>query len=63
MENSFLYTPAEALEHFNVTEQSGLTSDAVVQSKEKYGPNGKHCKRLTPRYTRSESDAIIHSPG
>lgn len=42
MENSFLYTPAEALEHFNVTEQSGLTEEAVIQSREKHGPNGKH---------------------
>jgi Ca2+ transporting ATPase len=43
MENSFLYTPAEALEHFNVSEQTGLTQGAVLESRKKHGPNGKHC--------------------
>lgn len=42
MENSFLYAPAEALEHFNVSEQTGLTQDAILQSRKKHGPNGKH---------------------
>ncbi|KAJ5650082.1 Sarcoplasmic/endoplasmic reticulum calcium ATPase 1 [Penicillium longicatenatum] len=39
MENSFLNTPAEALDHFNVSENSGLSQDAVLKSRMKYGPN------------------------
>jgi Ca2+ transporting ATPase len=41
MENSFLNTPAEALDHFNVSENSGLSQDAVLKSRMKYGPNGQ----------------------
>lgn len=40
MEHSFLYTPAEALGHFNVSEHDGLSQDAVIKSREQYGPNG-----------------------
>lgn len=41
MENSFLYTPADALDHFNVSENSGLSNGAVLKSREQHGPNGK----------------------
>lgn len=46
MENSFLYTPTEALDHFNVLENKGLSQDAVLQSREKYGPNGQYTRSL-----------------
>ncbi|KAJ5647595.1 hypothetical protein N7490_003967 [Penicillium lividum] len=39
MENSFLNTPADALDHFNVLEKAGLSEDAVLKSRQKYGPN------------------------
>ncbi|KAJ5913508.1 Sarcoplasmic/endoplasmic reticulum calcium ATPase 1 [Penicillium tannophilum] len=39
MENAFLNTPAEALDHFNVSENSGLSQDAVLKSRQKHGPN------------------------
>lgn len=47
MENSFLNTPVEALEHFNVSEQTGLSQDAVSQSRDRYGPNALVTCRLT----------------
>lgn len=40
MDNAFTRTPQEVLAHFQVTEQQGLSSQAVVASKEKYGRNG-----------------------
>ncbi|KAJ5123393.1 hypothetical protein N7448_009490 [Penicillium atrosanguineum] len=42
MENSFLYTPADALDHFNVSEPKGLSQDAVQKSRQKHGPNGQN---------------------
>jgi Ca2+ transporting ATPase len=42
MENAFLYTPAEALEFFNVAEHTGLSQDAVLSSRKKHGPNGEY---------------------
>jgi Cation transporter/ATPase, N-terminus. len=41
MENSFLYTPADALDHFNVSEPKGLSKDALQKSRQKHGPNGQ----------------------
>lgn len=41
MENSFLHSPSEVLKHFDVSERDGLTSNAVVQAREQYGPNGQ----------------------
>lgn len=41
MENSFLYSPADALDHFNVSEHKGLSQDAVLKSRQKHGPNGQ----------------------
>ena len=40
MENAFLRTPAESLEHFKVSEQTGLSQNAVLKSRQQYGPNG-----------------------
>lgn len=40
MENAFLNTPAEVLDHFNVSENAGLSQDAVLKSRQKHGPNG-----------------------
>lgn len=39
MENSFLYSPADALDHFDVSEHKGLSHDAVLKSRQKHGPN------------------------
>ncbi|GLI72270.1 hypothetical protein PoHVEF18_000440 [Penicillium ochrochloron] len=50
MENSFLYTPAEALEHFNVSEQTGLTQGAVLESRKKYGSNALAEEPPTPMW-------------
>lgn len=40
MDNAFTRTPQEVLAHFQVTEQGGLSNQAVVASREKYGRNG-----------------------
>lgn len=40
MEHSYLYSPAEVLDHFDVKESSGLSQQQVSQSRKKYGPNG-----------------------
>ncbi|KAJ5084365.1 hypothetical protein NUU61_008944 [Penicillium alfredii] len=48
MENSFLSTPAEALKHFNVSEKSGLSQDAVLKSRQKHGPNALEEEPPTP---------------
>jgi Ca2+ transporting ATPase len=49
MENAFLRTSAEALEHFKVSEQTGLSQDAVFKSRQQHGPNGEctHCRVTT----------------
>lgn len=41
MENSFLYSPAEVLQHFGIQESSGLSQAQVVEARKKYGPNGE----------------------
>lgn len=41
MEHSYLYSPAEVLDHFDVKESSGLSQHQVSQSRKKYGPNGR----------------------
>lgn len=48
MENSFLYTPEEVLEHFNVSEQTGLSQDAVLKSRQKHGSNGQYTPPALP---------------
>jgi Ca2+ transporting ATPase len=48
MENAFLRTPAESLEYFKVTEHTGLSQDAVAESKKQYGPNGESTSTPTP---------------
>ena len=42
MEASFLSSPQQALSHFEVTEQSGLSQKQVHQSLEKFGKNGDY---------------------
>lgn len=39
MENAFLKSTAEVLKHFDVTERSGLSSNQVAASRQKYGSN------------------------
>ena len=39
MEQSYLSTPKAVLSHFGVTEEKGLSSSQVTQSREKYGSN------------------------
>ncbi|KAJ5223921.1 Sarcoplasmic/endoplasmic reticulum calcium ATPase 1 [Penicillium chermesinum] len=48
MENSFLYDPADVLKHFNVSEEKGLSQSAVLQSRQKYGPNALEEEPPTP---------------
>lgn len=48
MENAFLRTPAESLEYFKVTEQIGLSQDAVAEFRKQYGPNGESTSTPTP---------------
>ncbi|KAJ5625970.1 hypothetical protein N7510_002279 [Penicillium lagena] len=48
MENAFLYTPAEALKHFNVAEHTGLSQDAVLSSRKRHGPNAIEEEPPTP---------------
>ncbi|KAJ5748095.1 uncharacterized protein N7511_009791 [Penicillium nucicola] len=50
MENAFLRTPAESLEHFKVTEQTGLSQDAVTKSRSQYGPNALAEEPPTPMW-------------
>jgi len=40
MEAAYLSTPEEALKHFQVTEQSGLSGPQVQDALRKYGRNG-----------------------
>lgn len=40
MESAFLSSPAEALEHFQVLAENGLSADQVQKNLKKYGPNG-----------------------
>ncbi|KAE8152112.1 hypothetical protein BDV25DRAFT_151576 [Aspergillus avenaceus] len=39
MEQSYLRSPAEALEHFGVSEHTGLSQDQVSKLRQKHGPN------------------------
>ena len=40
MDNAFVRSPKEVLEHFNVSEQTGLTDVNVTASRDKHGKNG-----------------------
>jgi magnesium-transporting ATPase (P-type) len=40
MENAYTRTPAEALKHFQVTEEKGLSEQQVKSLREKHGKNG-----------------------
>ncbi|CAG7926597.1 unnamed protein product [Penicillium olsonii] len=50
MENAFLRSPAEALEHFKVSEQSGLSQDAVLKARQQHGPNALAEEPPTPMW-------------
>lgn len=39
MERSYLHSPADVLEYFNVSEHSGLSQTQVLKSRQKHGPN------------------------
>jgi len=40
MENAYTKTPAEALQHFQVTEEKGLSEQQVKDLRAKHGKNG-----------------------
>jgi Ca2+ transporting ATPase len=40
MENAYTRTPAEALQHFQVTEDKGLSEQQVTALRAKHGKNG-----------------------
>jgi Ca2+ transporting ATPase len=40
MENAYTKTPSEALRHFGVTEDKGLSEPQVKTLREKHGKNG-----------------------
>ncbi len=46
MESAFLSSPEEALAHFDVLEQNGLSDEQVQKNLEKYGRNGTVCLYL-----------------
>ncbi|KNG87248.1 putative endoplasmic reticulum calcium ATPase [Aspergillus nomiae NRRL 13137] len=39
MEHSYLYSPKEVLEHFSVSEHSGLSQEQALKAREKHGAN------------------------
>ena len=41
MENAYTRSPGEALKHFQVSEQNGLSEQQVLSQRKKYGKNGK----------------------
>jgi len=41
MENAYVYSPQQILEHFGVSEQKGLSDVQVQIAQEKYGRNGR----------------------
>jgi Ca2+ transporting ATPase len=45
MENAYTKTPAEALRHFQVTEEKGLSEQQVTSLREKHGKNGRRRQR------------------
>ena len=48
MDNAYTRTPSEALKHFQVTEEKGLSEQQVQSLREKHGKNGM----LTTNNTR-----------
>jgi Ca2+ transporting ATPase len=46
MENAYTKTPGEALKHFQVTEEKGLSEQQVKKQLEKYGKNGMSALNL-----------------
>jgi len=47
MENAFTKTPAEALKHFGVIEQRGLSESQVLDARQKHGKNGMSGTQLS----------------
>lgn len=45
MEQAFLSSPSQVLEHFHVAEDEGLSSRQILASREKYGRNGNEQSR------------------
>jgi Ca2+ transporting ATPase len=41
MDNAYTRTPTEALKHFEVTEEKGLSEQQVKNLREKHGKNGE----------------------
>ena len=41
MDNAYTRTPAEVLQHFQVTEQKGLSESQVQDLRSKHGKNGE----------------------
>ncbi|KAL2007083.1 hypothetical protein VTN00DRAFT_8521 [Thermoascus crustaceus] len=48
MEHSFLYSPVEVLQHFGVSEDTGLSQEQVLKSRQKYGSNALEEEPPTP---------------
>jgi P-type Ca2+ transporter type 2A len=40
MDNAYVRSPREVLEHFNVNEDAGLSDMAAAAAQQKYGKNG-----------------------
>jgi Ca2+ transporting ATPase len=51
MENAYTRTPAEVLQHFQVTEQKGLSETQVKDLRSKHGKNGKSGRNLFKSHT------------
>jgi Ca2+ transporting ATPase len=51
MENAFIKSPAEALRHFQVSEQQGLSAQQVQSLREKHGSN---CMLEHPEWKETE---------
>jgi Ca2+ transporting ATPase len=53
MENAYTRTPAEALQHFQVAEETGLSAQQVQQLRAKHGKNGMSGRALSAAATSS----------
>jgi Ca2+ transporting ATPase len=46
METAYTKTPAQALKHFGVTEEKGLSEQQVQSLRAKHGKNGTHWRYM-----------------
>jgi Ca2+ transporting ATPase len=53
MDNAYTKTPAEALRHFDVTEEKGLSQQQVATLRAKHGKNGTWPRICAHTRTRS----------